>query len=66
MKLFVGLGNPGSGYARHRHNVGFMALDRIAERHGFAPWKKQFHGLVTDGPIGGRRVLLLEAADLHE
>jgi len=60
MKLFVGLGNPGSSYARHRHNVGFMALDRIAERHGFAPWKKRFHGLVTDGPIGGRRVLLLK------
>jgi PTH1 family peptidyl-tRNA hydrolase len=60
MKLFVGLGNPGSAYARHRHNVGFMALDRIAERHGFAPWKKRFHGLVTDGPIGGRRVMLLK------
>ena len=60
MKLFVGLGNPGSAYERHRHNVGFKALDRIAERHGFAPWKKRFHGLVTDGPIGGRRVLLLK------
>src|SRR5262245_45938762 len=60
MKLFVGLGNPGSSYARHRHNVGFMALDRIAERHGFGPWKKRFHGLVTDGPIGGRRVMLLK------
>ena len=60
MKLFVGVGNPGSSYARHRHNVGFMALDRIAERHGFAPWKKRFHGLVTDGPIDGRRVLLLK------
>jgi peptidyl-tRNA hydrolase, PTH1 family len=60
MKLFVGLGNPGSGYARHRHNVGFMALDRIAERHGLGPWKKRFHGLVTDGPIGGRRVMLLK------
>jgi peptidyl-tRNA hydrolase, PTH1 family len=60
MKLFVGLGNPGGGYARHRHNVGFMALDRIAERHGLGPWKKRFHGLVTDGPIGGRRVMLLK------
>jgi PTH1 family peptidyl-tRNA hydrolase len=60
MKLFVGLGNPGSAYARHRHNVGFMALDRIAERNGFPPWKKRFHGLVTDGPIGGRRVVLLK------
>jgi peptidyl-tRNA hydrolase, PTH1 family len=60
MKLFVGLGNPGSTYARHRHNVGFMALDRIAEAHGLPPWKKRFHGLVTDGPIGGRRVMLLK------
>ncbi len=60
MKLFVGLGNPGSSYARHRHNVGFMALDRIAERHGLGPWKKRFHGLVCDGPIGGRRVMLLK------
>ena len=60
MKLFVGLGNPGSAYARHRHNVGFMALDRIAERHGLGPWKKRFHGLVSDGPIGGRRVMLLK------
>ena len=60
MKLFVGLGNPGTAYTRHRHNVGFMALDRIAERHGLGPWRKRFHGLVCDGPIGGRRVTLLK------
>jgi PTH1 family peptidyl-tRNA hydrolase len=60
MKLFVGLGNPGSDYARHRHNVGFMALDRIAERHGLGPWKKRFHSLVCDGPVGGRRVMLMK------
>jgi PTH1 family peptidyl-tRNA hydrolase len=60
MKLFVGLGNPGSSYARHRHNVGFMALDRIAERHGLGPWKKRFHAEVCDGPIGGRRVMLIK------
>jgi PTH1 family peptidyl-tRNA hydrolase len=59
MKLFVGLGNPGKGYARHRHNVGFMALERIAARHGFGPWRKRYHSLVTEGPIGGRRVMLL-------
>jgi len=59
MKLFVGLGNPGKGYARHRHNVGFMALERIAARHGLGPWKKRYHSLVTEGPIGGRRVMLL-------
>jgi peptidyl-tRNA hydrolase, PTH1 family len=59
MKLFVGLGNPGKDYARHRHNVGFMALERIAARHGFGPWKKRYHGLVAEAPIGGRRVMLL-------
>jgi PTH1 family peptidyl-tRNA hydrolase len=59
MKLLVGLGNPGSQYARHRHNVGFMALERIAERHGLGPWRKRYHGLVAEGPIGGRRVMLL-------
>ena len=60
MKLFVGLGNPGSEYARQRHNVGFMAVERIAERHGLGPWKKRFHGLVCEGPIGGHRVMLLK------
>ena len=60
MKLFVGLGNPGSEHARQRHNVGFMAVERIAERHGLGPWKKRFHGLVCEGPIGGRRVMLLK------
>jgi PTH1 family peptidyl-tRNA hydrolase len=59
MKLFVGLGNPGSGYARHRHNVGAMAVERIAGRHGLGAWKKRFHGLACDGLIGGHRVTLL-------
>ena len=60
MKLFVGLGNPGSSYARHRHNVGFMALERIAERHGAGPWRKRFHGLTSDVQIAGRKVVLLK------
>ena len=60
MKLFVGLGNPGSEHARQRHNVGFMSVERIAERHGLGPWKKRFHGLVCEGPIGGHRVMLLK------
>ena len=60
MKLFVGLGNPGADYARHRHNVGFLAVERIAEHHGLAPWKKRFHGLSSEGVIGGRKVALLK------
>ena len=60
MKLFVGLGNPGGKYAGNRHNVGFMAVDRIADRHGFGPWKKRFQGLVAEGQIGLAKVLLLK------
>jgi PTH1 family peptidyl-tRNA hydrolase len=60
MKLIVGLGNPGSKYARNRHNVGFMAVERIAERHGFGPWRKKFSGLAAAGEIGGHKVLLLK------
>jgi PTH1 family peptidyl-tRNA hydrolase len=60
MKLFVGLGNPGEKYRGNRHNVGFMAVDRIAERHGFSPWRKKFRGLVSEGTIGTERVTLLK------
>lgn len=60
MKLFVGLGNPGGAYAGNRHNIGFMAVDRIAADHGFGPWKKAFKGLVSDGRLGDVRVLLLK------
>ncbi len=60
MKLFVGLGNPGAEYARHRHNVGFMALDRIASAHGFGAWRKRFQGETAEGTIGGERVVLLK------
>jgi PTH1 family peptidyl-tRNA hydrolase len=60
MKLLVGLGNPGPKYARNRHNVGFMALERIAERHRFGPWKRKFAGLAADGEIAGEKVLALK------
>src|SRR6476646_8106568 len=60
MKLFVGLGNPGADYARHRHNVGFLAVERIAEHHGLGSWKKCFHGLSCEGVIGDRKVALLK------
>jgi PTH1 family peptidyl-tRNA hydrolase len=60
MQLWVGLGNPGAQYSLHRHNVGFMAADIIAEVHGFSPWSKKFRGLIAEGRIGEVRVLLLK------
>lgn len=60
MQLFVGLGNPGTKYARHRHNIGFMAVDRIAEDHGFSPWRMKFQGLFSEGRLGSTKVLLLK------
>jgi PTH1 family peptidyl-tRNA hydrolase len=60
MKLFVGLGNPGDKYARNRHNVGFMAVERIAEQGNFAAWKRRFHSVAAEGELSGERVLLLK------
>ena len=60
MKLFVGLGNPGPKYAGNRHNIGFMAVDRIAADHGFSPWRKAFQGLVSEGRLGTQKVALLK------
>jgi len=60
MKLFAGLGNPGAKYAGNRHNIGFMALDRIAADHGFSPWKRAFQGMACEGRLGGEKVVLLK------
>lgn len=62
VQIWVGLGNPGAQYAMHRHNVGFMAVDAIAEVHGFEPAKKAFSGWTRQGRIGGQRILLLKPA----
>jgi PTH1 family peptidyl-tRNA hydrolase len=60
MQIWVGLGNPGAQYALHRHNVGFMALDLIAEDRHFTPWKKQFQGWTCEGRIGNEKIILLK------
>ncbi len=60
MKLFAGLGNPGAAYAGHRHNIGFMAIDRIAADHGFAPWRPRFQGHAAEGRLGEDKVILLK------
>jgi peptidyl-tRNA hydrolase, PTH1 family len=62
MRLFVGLGNPGAKYAHNRHNIGFMAVDEIARRHGFAPWRRRFQGETAEGSLDGERVVLLRPA----
>jgi PTH1 family peptidyl-tRNA hydrolase len=59
MLLWVGLGNPEPGMARQRHNIGFMAIDVIARRHGFSPWRQRFKGFCAEGQVGGEKILAL-------
>jgi len=60
MKLFVGLGNPGAKYAENRHNIGYMAVDRIASAHNFTPWRVKFQGRFSEGRLGREKVILLK------
>jgi PTH1 family peptidyl-tRNA hydrolase len=62
MRLFVGLGNPGTKYQGNRHNIGFMVVDEIARRHGFAPWRRRFQGETSEGTLDRERVVLLKPA----
>lgn len=57
MYLLAGLGNPGPKYAGNRHNIGFMAVDEIVRRHGFAAWRKRFQGEAAEGSLAGEKVL---------
>jgi len=59
MQLLVGLGNPGARYVGNRHNIGFVAVQEIAKRHGLGPWRRRFQGVACEGPLGGERTLLL-------
>jgi PTH1 family peptidyl-tRNA hydrolase len=59
-QLWVGLGNPEPAQQVQRHNIGFMALDGIASRHGFLPWRRRFKGLFAEGHIGGEKILGLK------
>ncbi len=60
MRLVVGLGNPGAGYARNRHNIGFMAADEIVRRHAFSPWRGKFQAEIADGTVGGEKVIVMK------
>jgi PTH1 family peptidyl-tRNA hydrolase len=60
MKLLAGLGNPGAKYSRNRHNIGYGAVEAIADAHGFAPWRSKFQGVISEGRIGSEKVLLLK------
>ncbi|CCQ72274.1 aminoacyl-tRNA hydrolase [Magnetospira sp. QH-2] len=60
MLLLVGLGNPGSGYVKNRHNIGFMAADEIVRRHSFGPWRNKFQAEICDGMIAGTKAYVLK------
>ena len=62
MQLWVGLGNPGARYAGNRHNIGYMAVERIAADHGFSPWRARFQGMAAEGVLAGEKLVLLKPA----
>lgn len=60
MLIIAGLGNPGAQYSGNRHNIGFMAIDAIHRRHSFSPWSKKFKAMISEGELGGMKVLLVK------
>ena len=60
MLIIAGLGNPDAGHARNRHNIGFMAVDAIAHRHSFSPWRRKFKAELAEGELAGVKTLLIK------
>jgi len=60
MHLLVGLGNPGDDHRNNRHNIGFLAADAVAARHGFGPWRQKFQGVIAEGNLCGEKALILK------
>jgi len=60
MQMLIGLGNPGARYAGNRHNIGFMALDAIADAHSFGPWRQKFQADMSEGRLGSEKAVLLK------
>ena len=60
MHLIVGLGNPGSEYDGTRHNAGFMAVNRLAERHAQGPARSRFNASAIDTQVDGKKVMLMQ------
>ena len=60
MKIIVGLGNPGSEYAKTRHNVGFMMIDALAQHLNINLWKDKFNAQIAEGRIGSEKVILVK------
>ncbi len=58
--LIAGLGNPGTQYARNRHNAGFMVVDTIHESYDFGPWRSKHQGLIAEGKLAKRKTYLLK------
>ena len=62
--IVVGLGNVGREYEKTRHNIGFMAIDYIAEKLGIRIDRLKFNAYVAEGELGGKRVLFMKPTTL--
>lgn len=60
MYIIVGLGNPGTEYKGTRHNMGFMVLDKLAEKYNITVDSRKHKGLIGKGMIGSQKVVLVK------